>query len=120
MADKSKWKTPSMESEGKGDGHQYGRKPRTPEPIPIAGGNSPSEEEMGHWTPTGVEPKDYDDDDDKVKNIIYVRIYINYTYLYTIHAYAHTSMTHLGILLARANVDLRRHGAAWPSRIRRG
>ena len=19
---------------------------------------------MGHWTPTGVEPKDYDDDDD--------------------------------------------------------
>jgi len=27
-------------------------------------GNSPSEEEMGHWTPTGVEPKDYDDDDD--------------------------------------------------------
>src|SRR6218665_1329376 len=31
MADKSEWKTPSMESEGKGDGHQYGRKPRTPE-----------------------------------------------------------------------------------------
>src|SRR6218665_2662587 len=27
-------------------------------------GNSPSEEEMGHWTPTGVESKDYDDDDD--------------------------------------------------------
>ena len=25
-------------------------------------GNSPSEEEMGHWAPTGVEPKDYDDD----------------------------------------------------------
>ena len=24
MADKSEWKTPSMESEGKGDGHQYG------------------------------------------------------------------------------------------------
>jgi len=22
-----------------------------------------SEEEMGHWTPTGLEPKDYDDDD---------------------------------------------------------
>ena len=20
---------------------------------------------MGHWTPTGVEPKDYDDDDEK-------------------------------------------------------
>ena len=36
-ADKSEWKTPSMESEEKGDGHQYGRKPRTPEPIPIAG-----------------------------------------------------------------------------------
>src|SRR6218665_1797910 len=33
MADKSEWKTPSMESEGKGDGHQYGRKPRTPKPI---------------------------------------------------------------------------------------
>src|SRR6218665_1678254 len=62
MADKSEWKTPSMESEGKGDGHQYGRKPRTPEPIPIAG-NSPSEEEMVHWTPTGIEPTDYDDDD---------------------------------------------------------
>ena len=60
---KSEWKTPSMEGEGKGDGHQYGRKPRTPEPIPIAG-NSPSEEEMGHWNPTGVEPKDYDDDDE--------------------------------------------------------
>ena len=27
-------------------------------------GNSPSEEEMGHWTPTGIEPTDYDDDDD--------------------------------------------------------
>ena len=64
MADKSEWKTPSMESEGKGDGHQYGRKPRTPEPIPIAAvGNSPSEEEMGHWTPTGIEPTDYDDDE---------------------------------------------------------
>src|SRR6218665_345224 len=24
----------------------------------------PSEEEVGHWTPTGIEPKDYDDDDD--------------------------------------------------------
>src|SRR6218665_2419820 len=36
MADKSEWKTPSMEGEGKGDGHQYERKPRTPEPIPIA------------------------------------------------------------------------------------
>jgi len=37
MADKSEWKTPSMEGKGKGDGHQYGRKPRIPEPIPIAG-----------------------------------------------------------------------------------
>src|SRR6218665_1968357 len=27
-------------------------------------GNSPSEEEMGHWTPMGVEPKDYDYYDD--------------------------------------------------------
>src|SRR6218665_1489205 len=26
--------------------------------------NSPSEEEMGHWTPTGIEPTDYDDNDD--------------------------------------------------------
>src|SRR6218665_1112516 len=34
MADKSEWKTPSMESEGKGNGHQYGQKPRTPEPNP--------------------------------------------------------------------------------------
>src|SRR6218665_3520446 len=59
---KSEWKTSSMEGEGNGDGQKYGRKCRTPEPIPIAG-NSPSEEEMGHWTPTGVEPKDYDDDD---------------------------------------------------------
>src|SRR6218665_1724478 len=25
-------------------------------------GNSPSDEEMGHWTPTGIEPTDYDDD----------------------------------------------------------
>src|SRR6218665_1871736 len=31
MADKSEWITPSMESEGKGDGHQYGQKPRTPD-----------------------------------------------------------------------------------------
>ena len=52
-----------MESEGKGDGHQYGRKPRTPEPIPIAGKLTYSEEEMRHWTPTGIEPTDYDDDD---------------------------------------------------------
>jgi len=25
MADKSEWKTPSMEGKGKGDGHQHGR-----------------------------------------------------------------------------------------------
>src|SRR6218665_1002730 len=25
--------------------------------------NSPSEEEMGHWTPTGIKPMNYDDDD---------------------------------------------------------
>ena len=29
-------------------------------------GNSPIEEEMGHQTPTGVEPKDYDDDDEDI------------------------------------------------------
>ena len=62
MADKSGWKTPSMEGKGKGDGQQYGRKPRTPKPIPIELGNSPSEEAMGHWTPTCIEPMDYDDD----------------------------------------------------------
>ena len=27
-------------------------------------GNSPSEEETGHWTPMGIEPMDIDDDDD--------------------------------------------------------
>jgi len=37
MADNSEWKTPSMEGKGKGDGHQYGQKPRKPEPIPIGG-----------------------------------------------------------------------------------
>src|SRR6218665_91669 len=37
MADQCEWKTTSrpMESEGKGNGHQYGRKPRTPEPIGV-------------------------------------------------------------------------------------
>jgi len=34
---KNEWKTSSMEGKGKGDGRQYGRKPMTPEPIPIAG-----------------------------------------------------------------------------------
>ena len=61
MADKSEWKTPStcMKGEGKGDGHQYGRKPGTPEPIPISEKLTYmcSEEEMGHWTHTGVEPR---------------------------------------------------------------
>ena len=26
-------------------------------------GNSPSVKEMGYWTPTGIEPTDYDDDE---------------------------------------------------------
>ena len=30
-------------------------------------GNSPSEKEMGHWTPTGIEPRAYDDDDDYLR-----------------------------------------------------
>ena len=29
-----------------------------------------SEEEMGHWTPPGIEPTDYDDDDDVLIEII--------------------------------------------------
>jgi len=33
--------------EGKGDGHQHGRKPRIPEPVPIAYRNSTSEEKWG-------------------------------------------------------------------------
>jgi len=55
-----------MESEGTGDGHQYGPKPRTPELIPIAGKLTYSEEELGHWTPAGIEPTDYDDDDSRI------------------------------------------------------
>ena len=70
MADTSEWRTPSVEDEWKGDGHQYGRKPRTPEPIPIAGKLTYSEEAMGHWTPTGIEPTDYDDDDDDIYDTI--------------------------------------------------
>ena len=59
----------------------YGRKPRTPKPIPIAGKLTFSEEEMGHWTPTGIEPTDYAD--------IYIYIYI-YVYIYTrIYVYIH-------------------------------
>src|SRR6218665_2092903 len=34
---KREWKISSMEGEGQGDGHQYGRKARAPEPIPIGG-----------------------------------------------------------------------------------
>src|SRR6218665_1695510 len=63
MADKSEWKTPSMEGEEKGDVHHYGRKSRTPEPIPIAGKLTYSEEKMGHWTPTGIKPRNYEDDE---------------------------------------------------------
>ena len=33
-------------------------------------GNSPSEEAMGHWTPTGIEPMVYDDDDDSLQIIL--------------------------------------------------
>ena len=50
-----------MESEGKGDGHQSQSQQL---------GNSPSEEEMGHWTPTGIEPMDYDDDDESATHFI--------------------------------------------------
>ena len=57
MADKSEWKTPRMEGEGKGDGPGHQSQSQQL-------GNSLSEEEMGHWTPTGNEPKDYNDDDD--------------------------------------------------------
>src|SRR6218665_641977 len=40
-------------------------------------GNSPSEEEMGHWTLTGVEPRDYDDDDDtRIYICMYVCMYV--------------------------------------------
>ena len=46
-----------MEGEGKGDGHQHGRKPRIPEPVPIAYRNSHSEEVRRHWAPIyGAEP----------------------------------------------------------------
>src|SRR6218665_773250 len=64
MADKSEYKTPSMEGEGKGDGHQYGESPGYQSESQYLG-NSPSEKEMGHWTPMAIEPMDYDDDDDE-------------------------------------------------------
>ena len=35
-------------------------------------GNSLSEEEMGHWTPTGIEPTDYDDHDEQ-NSVVYVQ-----------------------------------------------
>jgi len=50
---KSEWKTPSLEGKGKGDGHQHPRKSRTPSQYL---GHSHSEEELGHWTPTGAGP----------------------------------------------------------------
>jgi len=54
-----------MESEGKGDGHQYGRKPlQDTRANPNSWELTYSEEEMGHWTPPGVEPRADDDDDD--------------------------------------------------------
>ena len=34
-------------------------------------GNSPSEEEMGPWAPTGIEPTDYDDDLHKMHHGLY-------------------------------------------------
>ena len=40
--------------EGKGDGHQHGRKPRIQEPVLEA--HLDSEEVRGHWTLTGAEP----------------------------------------------------------------
>ena len=83
MVDKSEWKIPSMEGEGKGDGHQYGRKPRTSEPIPIYLGNSPSEKEMGHWTPTGIEPTDYDDEPMLYNGINRCTWICVYAFLYT-------------------------------------
>ena len=42
-------------------------------------GNSPSEEEMGYWTNTGIEPKVYDDDEDTV-----------YLYKHTVYLYKNT------------------------------
>ena len=47
-----------MEGEGKGDGHQHGRKPRIPEPVLKAWKLTYSEEVRGRWTPTGAEPMD--------------------------------------------------------------
>ena len=43
---------------------------------------------MGHWTPTGVEPKDYDDDDDDVYvNDLHVYICIKQPLLFQINIY---------------------------------
>src|SRR6218665_2554544 len=103
MADKSEWKTPSMEGEGKGDGHQYRRKPRTPKPISIAG-NSPSEEAMGHWTPMGIEPMDYDDD---VYMYVYMYMYIHmYMYIYIMYIYIYIYIQHIkGINVAKQLIE---------------
>src|SRR6218665_1211501 len=48
--------------------------------------NSPSEEEMGHWTLTGVEPRDYDDDDDfsQTNSNITVKIPKNTAIIFTV------------------------------------
>src|SRR6218665_1219522 len=32
--------------------------------VTTTSGTKASDEEMGHWTPTGIEPTDYNDDDD--------------------------------------------------------
>ena len=45
-----------MEGEGKGDGHQHGRKPRITEPVPIAYKLTYSDKVRGHRAPTGTEP----------------------------------------------------------------
>src|SRR6218665_3401956 len=62
MADKSEWKTSSMEGEGRAMDTNTGESPGHQSQSQYLE-NSPSVEEMRHWTPTGVEPKDYDDDE---------------------------------------------------------
>jgi len=42
-----------MEGKGKGDGHQHARKPKIPEPVPIAW-KLPLVRR--HWTPMGTDP----------------------------------------------------------------
>src|SRR6218665_1027159 len=68
MADKSEWKTPSIwKAKGRAMDISTGESPGHLSQSQYLG-NSPSEEEMGHWTPTGIEPTNYDDDD--ISNII--------------------------------------------------